>query len=328
MPPAILAAKSLRRVARPLTARPIEQIWVGLLSAAAATEVTASLDTTSGAPHWMRTTIGPLAVTLLVYLGVHLAAGWLLGVVRRRPSSSPSPADGSAEPYLQDQTRAAQAHAQWLSDRVHRLAGQVDAVRSSIASTVRVSEEFTSFNQNLVTAASQSNQLVRQTARRADEASVVVASLGDQSRAIQDAASVIANVASQTNLLALNATIEAARAGEAGLGFAVVASEVRNLANHTAASAAAIGANIEQALATVAASVAAVNAIATEAKAMQRHQAEVAHSIVQQSEAAGAIAHAAQADVVTISDVATEIAQITETAGLRATHGDAGGGGT
>ncbi len=71
--------------------------------------------------------------------------------------------------------------------------------------------------------------------------------INEQVSAINDAITVIDQIAFQTNILSLNAAVEAATAGEAGRGFAVVAQEVRNLASRSAEAAKEIKSLVETA---------------------------------------------------------------------------------
>ena len=75
--------------------------------------------------------------------------------------------------------------------------------------------------------------LANQTTKAMDE-------INNEVTEINNAISVIDQIAFQTNILSLNAAVEAATAGEAGKGFAVVAQEVRNLASRSAEAASEI----------------------------------------------------------------------------------------
>jgi methyl-accepting chemotaxis protein len=71
--------------------------------------------------------------------------------------------------------------------------------------------------------------------------------INDKTKSIEEAISIIDQIAFQTNILSLNAAVEAATAGEAGRGFAVVAAEVRNLASRSAEAAREIKSLVETA---------------------------------------------------------------------------------
>jgi len=81
----------------------------------------------------------------------------------------------------------------------------------------------------------------------ANKTSTAMTEITEQVTAINDAITIIDQIAFQTNILSLNAAVEAATAGEAGKGFAVVAQEVRNLAARSAEAANEIKAIVEKA---------------------------------------------------------------------------------
>jgi len=105
-------------------------------------------------------------------------------------------------------------------------------------------------NQNTLQMASYADELTASAndgERLANETTISMDEINEQVNAINDAITVIDQIAFQTNILSLNAAVEAATAGEAGKGFAVVAAEVRNLATRSAQAAKEIKSLVENA---------------------------------------------------------------------------------
>ena len=98
----------------------------------------------------------------------------------------------------------------------------------------------TSLSDKLYSTAEVGNELANKTSTSIDE-------INNKVLAINDAITIIDQIAFQTNILSLNAAVEAATAGEAGKGFAVVAQEVRNLASRSAEAAKEIKDLVEEA---------------------------------------------------------------------------------
>jgi methyl-accepting chemotaxis protein len=121
-------------------------------------------------------------------------------------------------------------------------ATSIDEITSNIKQSTNNVSKMSVLSDNLKSSATQGQELANKTSISMDK-------INDEVNAINEAITVIDQIAFQTNILSLNAAVEAATAGEAGKGFAVVAQEVRNLASRSAEAANEIKALVENATA-------------------------------------------------------------------------------
>ncbi|WP_141054103.1 HAMP domain-containing methyl-accepting chemotaxis protein [Aliarcobacter cryaerophilus] len=141
-----------------------------------------------------------------------------------------------------------------LLENVDKLNLSSNEAAASLEETAAALEEITSNirnnTENIAKMAKYSNEITKASSdgeKLANKTTLAMDEINTQVNLVNDAISVIDQIAFQTNILSLNAAVEAATAGEAGKGFAVVAQEVRNLASRSAEAAKEIKSIVEEA---------------------------------------------------------------------------------
>ncbi len=119
-------------------------------------------------------------------------------------------------------------------------AAAIEEVTSTIAASSENAAKMSAYAKEVTNSSEEGKELASKT-------SISMDALSNEVNTINEAITVIDQIAFQTNILSLNAAVEAATAGEAGKGFAVVAQEVRNLAARSAEAANEIKTLVESA---------------------------------------------------------------------------------
>ncbi len=119
-------------------------------------------------------------------------------------------------------------------------AAALEEITSTVVNNANNVVQMSKYSNEVTNSAKKGQELARSTTTAMDEITKEVS-------LINEAITVIDQIAFQTNILSLNAAVEAATAGEAGKGFAVVAAEVRNLATRSAEAAKEIKSIVENA---------------------------------------------------------------------------------
>ncbi|PRM96841.1 methyl-accepting chemotaxis protein [Aliarcobacter cryaerophilus] len=123
---------------------------------------------------------------------------------------------------------------------LEQTAAALEEINATVVNNTNNVIQMSNYSNEVNNSAKKGQELAKNTATAMED-------ITNQVMNINEAISVIDQIAFQTNILSLNAAVEAATAGEAGKGFAVVAQEVRNLASRSAEAAREIKKIVEMA---------------------------------------------------------------------------------
>src|SRR5574344_1867568 len=124
-----------------------------------------------------------------------------------------------------------------IENLTSKITKQIESLEETTLAVEKISE-ITNNNSKNTTSMSKLAEIVKQAVEDgynlSNKTTKSMDDINEKVIAINEAITIIDQIAFQTNMLSLNAAVEAATAGEAGKGFVVVAQEVRNLAARSA----------------------------------------------------------------------------------------------
>ena len=133
------------------------------------------------------------------------------------------------------------ADTQRATENVVVMGNMIEETDQKVAELIEYAEMMKKAGVGATEILNQLEEVNNQAERGIDVIAEQTATTNESAQKINEAASMITEIAEETNLLSLNASIEAARAGEQGRGFAVVAAQIQKLAEQSNDSAKQIG---------------------------------------------------------------------------------------